>query len=299
MASRSTGASRCPLRSRSTASSRFCHAEAPQPRRNTPITSVPGGVIRHAPCFTSSMAHSPSPSAHPNVNPARKRQQRAPSTNEGYDRAVHAGQRGEERDDVFERLERTDVDLDGGLSEDVDPEGLLAQIEGKISDDGEAPDELLGTSDLDEQDLTAMPLSASAPSRPAEEEDGGTVSPEELGEQFLRGAAQQQRRTRPDDRESKDDVDLLGDSVHQVSLFDHNFDPLRDPRLPRVAADETVADGSHHTSARAAAKRTAIQNAQERSAGRAEATSSRSRAKSRQGKPTQDKASPNGRESDK
>lgn len=229
-----------------------------------------------------------------NVNHKKKLQQRQLGTDEGYDRAVHA-ERDELRADVFERLERADVNVDGGSIEEVDPENLLAQVEDTISgEDQPVLDELLETSDLEQQDLGAMTLSSSEVFGRLEEDDGGSVSPEELGEQFLRGAAQQERLTHADDRESTDNVDLLGEAVHQVSLFDHNFDPLRDPRLPRVAADETVADENHDTDARAKAKRAAIQNAQDRSAAFAQASS-----KPSQDKPRQRKSSPKTRKSDK
>lgn len=104
--------------------------------------------------------------------------------------------------------------------------------------------------DTDEASLRGSPW------RPAfEEDDGGSVSPEELGEQFLRRAAQQERRTKADDTESGDDVDLLSDAVHDASLFDHNHDPLASEDLPEVIADETDAD-AHHRIRRVAVNKT-------------------------------------------
>lgn len=103
--------------------------------------------------------------------------------------------------------------------------------------------------DADETSLQGRPWKP-----PSEEDDGGSVSPEELGEQFLRGAAQQERRTKIDDTEPDDDVDLLSDTVHEASLFDHNHDPLAREDLPEVIADETDAD-AHHRIRRVAAKK--------------------------------------------
>lgn len=95
--------------------------------------------------------------------------------------------------------------------------------------------------------------------------EDGSVSPEELGEQFLRGAVQQDFHTSANDREANDNVDLLAEAPRQVSLFGHNLDPLAEPRFPQVVADETRADAEHTSGTRAAAKRAATRKAQDQS----------------------------------
>lgn len=92
--------------------------------------------------------------------------------------------------------------------------------------------------------------------------EDGSVSPEELGEQFLRGAVQQDFHTCANDREANDNVDLLAEAPRQVSLFDHSLDPLAEPRFPQVVAEETRADAEHTLGTRAAAKHAATRKAQ-------------------------------------
>jgi hypothetical protein len=161
-------------------------------------------------------------------------------TDEFYDEVVRGGpgDQDEDEDDAYEQLTRVNVrDMGEAVVEDLDE-------------------------DVSEQDVDAeRPL---RPYNLADEDDGGSVSPEELGEQFLRGAAQQERRVARNDAESPADVDLLSDSAHQVSLFDHNQDPLGEPHLPQVVADETQADADHRPGERSTSKRAALHAAEDR-----------------------------------
>jgi hypothetical protein len=190
------------------------------------------------------MKSNPQPSSRPVPPKTRRAQQgstKTPTTkaDEGYDNAVHAGELDEEDDDIFERLERAEVNVDGDVSENVDPEDLVAELEGKA--DGESPDSVtFEASDLEQGQIELTGIALKGLGNTVEDEDG-PISPEEMGEQFLRGAAQQERSTHTNDRESNDNVDLLSESVHQVSLFDHNQDPLAEPRLPRVVTDKAEA----------------------------------------------------------
>lgn len=197
------------------------------------------------------------------------------TSNAGYDEAVHGGERGEEHPDVFERLARVDADVDAGIADDLDPEDLVAELEGADAGDVASP----ALDDLDEvtteerewvgSEASGNDGMARSRARLEGDEDG-SVSPEELGEQFLRGAVQQDFHTSQNDREADDNVDLLADAPHQVSLFDHNLDPLAEPRFPNVIADETQADAEHTARTGAAAKRGATRKAEDASTTRAQ-----------------------------
>ncbi len=108
---------------------------------------------------------------------------RKKNTDKGYDNAVHAGAPGEEHDDIYERLARADVDVDGDIADNVEPENLLAAIEGTsecTSADDIAEAIAIESPELGQEDIA---LALTMPSR---DDDDGPVSPEELGEQFLR-----------------------------------------------------------------------------------------------------------------
>ncbi len=187
--------------------------------------------------------------------PARddKKQASTSSTDDFYDEVVHAGS-DEPDSDAYDKLTRVDgVDTERDVVDNLDPATLLASLERAHGDNAEVE-----AADVDDQALEQSNdvEGELRPDDPQAEDDDGNVSPEELGEQFLRAAAQQERRTKADDTEPNADVDLLSDEVHQASLFDHNHDPLDNPRFPHIAADETAANADHRR-ARAAAKRAA------------------------------------------
>jgi hypothetical protein len=207
------------------------------------------------------------PRSTPSANSATGLEEKArtDSANAVYDSVVRGGERRPDSD-VFERLEQVDADVDTAVADNLDPEDLVAELEG--TDSGEGAD-LAELDDLDEVSTEERELaSALLPGgggpfgKLAVGDDDGSVSPEELGEQFLRNAVQQDFHTATNDRESNDNVDLLTDAVHQTSLFDHNLDPLAEPRFPKVNADETRADADHTSSDTATAfKRAAARKA--------------------------------------
>jgi hypothetical protein len=122
---------------------------------------------------------------------------------------------------------------------------------------------------------------------PREEDDGGSISPEELGEQFLRGAVQQERRVKLDDTEPRLNVDVLQDAVEQASLFDRNHDPDASEILPLVDADETAADAAHrihHAAAPEVAPRLAEARDSESPADSAPADSERRASRTKDGR---------------
>ncbi len=71
-----------------------------------------------------------------------------------------------------------------------------------------------------------------------EKDDAGAVSPDELGERFVRGATQQERHSEGHDTAPNGGVDALSDSVQQGSLFDRNPTPLEEKRVHREPVDE-------------------------------------------------------------
>lgn len=134
-------------------------------------------------------------------------------------------------------IDRDDIDRNDAadrITREYEGEEALREA---ILDDLAGDDELAG----DEWEAETKPFAR----LPREEDDGGSISPEELGEQYLRGAAQQERRAKLDDTEPRINVDVLQDSVEQASLFDRNHDPGASEILPLVDTDETAADAAH------------------------------------------------------
>lgn len=192
-----------------------------------------------------------------------------------YDDVVHGGGSREPDDDVYDRLTRAEVEVEDGIVDDLDPANLVATLE--RGDAGLDDGTLEGALDAEALEASGDIERELLPDQRDLDDDVGTVSPEELGEQFLRGAAQQERRTNRQDAEPRQDVDLLSDAVQQVSLFDHNFDPLAEPQFPNIVADEAAADASHRGHARQAAKRADVRRAEERPAAATEPSTSEAR----------------------
>lgn len=132
-----------------------------------------------------------------------------------------------------------------GRDEDRESTGEAASRRGReaFAEDSSVRVEAEGEAALREAILDDLEVDEweeeSTPRLRLEEDDGGSVSPEELGEQFLRGATQQERHTKPDDTEPTGDFDASSDSMRQASLFDSDHEPLVDERFPRATASET------------------------------------------------------------
>src|SRR5688572_11684081 len=94
------------------------------------MASAAPGQQRRASAHSKSSL--PAASAKGNTSDSNTRE----ASNAGYDDAVREGDVNEAQPDVFERLARVDGDVESGIADNLDPEELVAEMEGRASWEG-------------------------------------------------------------------------------------------------------------------------------------------------------------------